>query len=64
MSLTSQLRTKSEDMDSEEKPKEKLITEVNSQRKSAGKKRPPTELELEEFFGAAEKEIQNRFAEK
>lgn len=51
-------------MDSEEKPKEKLITEVNSQRKSAGKKRPPTELELEEFFGAAEKEIQNRFAEK
>ncbi|KAI9112165.1 hypothetical protein K1719_016688 [Acacia pycnantha] len=64
MSHMSELRTKSEDMESAEKPKEKLITEVNSQHKSTGKKRPPTELELEEFFGATEKEIQNRFAEK
>lgn len=63
MSLTSELRRKSEDMESAEKPTEKLITEVNSPHKSTGKKRP-TESELEEFFGAAEKDIQKRFAEK
>ncbi|XP_028764110.1 cyclin-dependent kinase inhibitor 7 [Neltuma alba] len=63
MSVTSELRAKSEDMESAEKPKEKLITEANSHHKSKGKKRP-TELELEEFFGAAEKDIQKRFAEK
>ncbi|XP_054792216.1 cyclin-dependent kinase inhibitor 7-like [Prosopis cineraria] len=63
MSLTSELRTQSEGMESAAKPKEKLITEVNSHRKSTGKKRP-TELELEEFFGAAEKDIQKQFAEK
>lgn len=63
MSLTSELRTKSEDMESAEKPTEKLSTEVNSHSKSTGKKRP-SELELEEFFCAAEKDIKKRFAEK
>ncbi|KAF7828738.1 cyclin-dependent kinase inhibitor 7-like [Senna tora] len=63
MSFTSELRTKSEDIESAEKSTEKIITEVNSHCKSTGRKRP-TESELEEFFGAAEKDIQKRFAEK
>lgn len=63
MSHTSELRTKSEDMESADKPTEKLITEVDSHSKSPGKKRP-TESELEEFFSSAEKDIQKQFAEK
>ncbi|KAI4314957.1 hypothetical protein L6164_027813 [Bauhinia variegata] len=53
-----ELRTNSQELESTKKP-----TEANSRRMSPEKKMP-TEWELEEFFGAAEKEIQKRFIDR
>ena len=59
MSASSELQTSSSDnLRSKEKP-----TEASSRRVSTVQKMP-TELELEEFFSAAEKDIQKRFADK
>ncbi|KAI4327464.1 hypothetical protein L6164_019923 [Bauhinia variegata] len=54
----SELRTNSQEVESTEK-----ATEANSRRTTTENKMP-TESELEEFFGAAEKEIQKRFVDK
>ena len=55
---TSQLRAEPEDLDSTSR-----TSEANSRRRSTVEKMP-TEAELEDFFAAAEKKLQKRFAEK
>ncbi|XP_062102049.1 cyclin-dependent kinase inhibitor 7-like [Humulus lupulus] len=61
MTLSSKLREElSDDVDSTMKP-----TVVDSSRRSVvGDQKMPTELELEEFFTVAEKDIQKRFQDK
>ncbi|XWS29861.1 hypothetical protein CRYUN_Cryun24cG0066300 [Craigia yunnanensis] len=55
---SSQLRAEPEDLDSTSRP-----SEANSRRRSTVEKMP-TEAELEEFFAAAEKKLQKKFAAK
>ncbi|XP_027347038.1 cyclin-dependent kinase inhibitor 7-like [Abrus precatorius] len=61
MSLTSELRTNSQEVESVEK---KLTTKNKSRCVLSTLQKMPTESELEEFFAAAEKDIQKRFSEK
>jgi len=59
MSLTSELRitnSSSQEVDSAE--------EQITQTKSLPPQKMPTELELDEFFAAAEKDIRKRFSDK
>ena len=55
---SSELQAEPENLDSTSKP-----SEANSRRRSTVEKMP-TEAELEEFFAAAEKKLQKKFAEK
>uniref|UniRef100_A0A2N9H7J1 Cyclin-dependent kinase inhibitor n=1 Tax=Fagus sylvatica TaxID=28930 RepID=A0A2N9H7J1_FAGSY len=55
---SSELRAEPDDLESTARP-----TEANSRPRSTVEKMP-TESELEEFFAAAEKDVQKRFAEK
>ncbi|KAA8531709.1 hypothetical protein F0562_006574 [Nyssa sinensis] len=55
---SSELQAESDDLESTAKP-----SEANSRRRSSVEKMP-SETELEEFFAAAEKDIQKQFAEK
>uniref|UniRef100_A0A5B7C4V0 Cyclin-dependent kinase inhibitor n=1 Tax=Davidia involucrata TaxID=16924 RepID=A0A5B7C4V0_DAVIN len=55
---TSELQAESDELESTARP-----TEANSRRRSSAEKMP-SETELEEFFAAAEKDIQKRFTEK
>lgn len=59
MTPSSKLREESDDVESAAKP-----TVVDSHSRSAVAEKMPSESELEEFFAAAEKDIQKRFAEK
>ena len=61
MSLSSELGTNSQEVESMEK---KPITKANSRCVLSTLMKMPTELELEEFFAAAEKDIQKRFSDK
>lgn len=55
MSQSSELRGNSQELES---------VETNSRRRSSTAQKMPTESELEEFFAAAEKDIQKRFQAK
>ena len=51
-------------MSKRENSQELESVETNSQRPTPTAQNMPTELELEEFFAAAEKDIQKRFQDK
>nr|KYP42160.1 Cyclin-dependent kinase inhibitor 7 [Cajanus cajan] len=64
MSLSSELRvTNSQEVDSAEK-KLTMQTKAKSRSALSTPQKMPTESELEEFFAAAEKDIQKRFSDK
>ncbi|CAJ1942785.1 unnamed protein product [Sphenostylis stenocarpa] len=65
MSLSSELRiTNSQEVDSAEKKKPTTQSKTKSRHVSSAAQKMPTESELEEFFAAAEKDIQKVFSEK